>query len=66
MNIWQMIINGCFALIITLMILEINELNYRLDWSLSSNDVKKIVENCEPRGEISYSKELEYGEIKCW
>jgi len=65
MNIWQMIINGCFALIITLMILEINELNYRLDWSLSSNDVKKIVENCEPRGEISYSKELEYGEIKC-
>jgi len=60
-----MIINGCFALIITLMILEINELNYRLDWSLSSNDVKKIVENCEPRGEISYSKELEYGEIKC-
>ena len=65
MNIWQMIINGCFALIITLMILEINELNYRLDWSLSSNDVKKIAENCEPRGEISYSKELEYGEIKC-
>ncbi|MDB9885159.1 hypothetical protein OAC94_00965 [Gammaproteobacteria bacterium] len=61
----QKILNIGFTLAIAVLLYQNYQLSDEMDWALDSSDVKKIVENCEPRGEISYSKELEYGEIKC-
>jgi len=61
----QKILNIGFTLAIAVLLYQNYQLSDEMAWALDSNDVKKIVENCEPRGEISYSKELEYGEIKC-
>jgi hypothetical protein len=58
----QKLINIGFTLVIAFLLYQ----NYKLsDEKMDYYDVKSIVERCEPRGEISYSKELEYGEIKC-
>jgi len=81
MNNWQKVINVCFAVIVTLLIYQNNELRDDVDHanrnSMGFGKVQDIIEDCKPTGEIheyvsseydsggSVSGPLKYGKIKC-
>mgnify|MGYP006173716115 FL=1 len=61
----QKLINIVFTLVIAFLLYQNYKLSDEMDYSLNVYDVENIVEKCKPKGEISYSKELEYGKIEC-
>ena len=67
MNNWQKVINVCFAVIVTLLIYQNQQLS---DEKMDYYDVERIVERCVPHGEIfqggGYANpELRRGKIEC-